>query len=76
MNRSRERMMVVRALSWNRGWKGATKVKMRSRSVGLGENAMKNWESVGDDGVTMIAGRGDFSLARGKERFKGAGIKG
>lgn len=59
--------MVVRALNWKGDWKGATKVKIRSLMVGLGENAMKNWESVGDDGVTMIAGRGDFSLARGKE---------
>jgi len=49
---------------------------MRSRNVGLGENAMKKWESVGDEGVTMIAGSGDFSFARGKDRLRGAGIRG
>ena len=44
----------------------------RSRMVGLGggaRNAMEKWRSSeGDDGVTMIAGRGDFSVTSGRER--------
>jgi len=72
--RSNERMMAVRALNWD--WKGATKMETRSRNVGLGEKAMKNCESVGDEGVTIIAGRDDFSLVRGRDKLRGAGIRG
>jgi len=35
----------------------------------------KSREEQGEDGVTMIAGRCDFSVTRGKERSRGAGIK-
>lgn len=64
---SSDSMRAVRALIWNGDWKY---VEMRSFNVGLGENAMKNCEShsVGDEGVTMMAGNDDFSLASGKDK--------
>jgi hypothetical protein len=34
----------------------------------------KSLEWVGDEGVTMIAGRGDFSVMLSRERSKGAGM--
>ena len=71
----RIRKMVVRAL--NR--KGPVKDWSRSRKDGLGggaRKAMKKGESVaatieGDEGVTIMAGRGDFSVARGKDKSMG-----
>jgi hypothetical protein len=74
----RTRRMVVRALDRN----GPANDWMRSRKDGLAggaRKAMKNGESVaaateGDEGVTMIAGRGDFSVARGRDKSRGAGI--
>lgn len=45
---------------------------MRSRMVGLGggaRNAMeKSWECEGEEGVTMMAGKGDFSVAKGRDK--------
>lgn len=61
-------MMAVRALSDRR---------LRMDGFGSGaRNAMeKSCVETGDDGVTMMAGRGDFSVRDGRERSKGAGIK-
>jgi len=51
----------------------------RSRNEGFGSgarNAMeKSTELLGELGVTMIAGSGDFSSTRGKVRSKGAGMR-
>jgi len=71
--------MVVRGL--NR--RGPVTDSMRSRRDGLGggaRKAMKKGESVaaaidGDEGVTIMAGRGDFSAARGRDKSRGAGIR-
>jgi hypothetical protein len=35
----------------------------------------KSLEWVGEDGVTMMAGRGDFSVRLSRERFRGAGMR-
>jgi hypothetical protein len=60
-------MIIVRALKGTEG-----REDMRSRIVGLGGGARKAIEKsrfeVGDEGVTMIAGRVDFSSTRGRER--------
>jgi len=52
---------------------------IRSRHDGFGfeaRNAMeKSIELLGELGVTMIAGSGDFSSTRGKVRSKGAGMR-
>jgi len=52
---------------------------IRSRIEGFwggARNAIeKSCEDEGEEGVTMMAGRGDFSVARGRDRSKGAGIK-
>lgn len=54
-------------------------VSKRCFREGLGgdaRNAMeKSCEEDGEDGVTMMAGRPDFSVAKGKERSRGAGIR-
>jgi len=59
----------------NRGRREAT----RSRRDGFGfgaRNAMeKSVEPLGELGVTMIAGSGDFSSTKGKVRSKGAGTR-
>lgn len=54
-------MMAVRALSDRR---------LRMDGFGSGaRNAMeKSCVETGDDGVTMMAGRGDFSVRDGRER--------
>jgi len=53
---------------------------MRDRSVGgLGgaRKAMpKSLGCVGDEGVTIIAGRGDFSVMESSERSRGGGRRG
>lgn len=70
-------MMTVRALS-RAGGSNDTKVENRSAREGFGWGAKKaiekSWAEDGDDGVTMMAGKFDFSVARGKERSSGAGI--
>lgn len=62
---------VVRALNWE----GAAYDKTRSSTDDLRGGARKaiakSWEEEGEDGVTMMAGRGDFSVARGRERSLG-----
>lgn len=44
----------------------------RSRMVCLGGGARKaiekSWLWIGDEGVTMMAGKGDFSVMEGRER--------
>lgn len=59
----------------NRGKYGA----IRSRHEGFGpgaRNAMeKSVEPLGELGVTMIAGSGDFSSTKGNVRSKGAGMR-
>jgi len=59
----------------NRGKYEAT----RSRNDGFGSgarNAMeKSTELLGELGVTIIAGSGDFSSTKGKVRSKGAGMR-
>jgi len=79
--------MVVRALKlklnfdwnlvWNLDWMGEVYDVIRSRMFGLGGGARKAMAKSpveeGDEGVTMIAGRGDFSEAKGRERSSGAG---
>jgi len=66
--KNKMRTMAVRALVW----KGATAVAARSKSVGLGGGARKaiekSAEHDGDEGVTMIAGSGDFSSGGEKSR--------
>jgi len=51
----------------------------RSRNEGFGSGARnaieKSVEPLGELGVTMIAGSGDFSLTKGKVRSKGAGMR-
>jgi hypothetical protein len=43
---------------------------------GAARKAMeKSREEEGEHGVTMMAGSGDFSVARGKDRSRGAGIR-
>jgi len=44
-------------------------------SVGARKAMEKSCEEQGEEGVTMIAGRGDFSVMLGRERSRGAGIK-
>jgi len=70
----RRRIRPVRALTGNRDWK---EDEMRSRTEGFSggaRNAMaKSVDDDGDEGVTMIAGRGDFSVRVGSERSSGAG---
>jgi len=50
----------------------------RCRMDGFGGEARKAMEKScvedGEEGVTMMAGRGDFSVARDKDRSRGAGI--
>jgi len=50
----------------------------RCRMDGLGGEARKAIEKScledGEHGVTMMAGRGDFSVARGNDRSRGAGM--
>jgi len=50
----------------------------RCRMDGLGGVQRKAMEKScvedGEQGVTMMAGRGDFSVTRGKDRSRGAGI--
>jgi len=52
---------------------------IRSRNEGFGfgaRNAIeKSVEPLGELGVTMIAGSGDFSSTKGKVRSKGAGMR-
>jgi len=56
----------------------ADEVERRSRMDGFWGAARKAIEKScvddGDEGVTMMAGRWDFSVTRGKERSSGAGI--
>lgn len=63
--------MVVRAFIGKEGLR-ATYDETRSLSVGLGgvaKKAMeKSWEDEGEEGVTMMAGRGDFSVASGNDK--------
>lgn len=65
-------IIVVRTLSWDGIWSGKVYDERRSRMEGFGggaRNAMeKSCEEEGEEGVTMIAGRDDFSVARGSER--------
>jgi hypothetical protein len=48
------------------------RAKNRSKREGLGGGAKKaiekSWDEDGEEGVTMMAGKGDFSVARGSER--------
>lgn len=64
-------MMTVRALK-QKGCVTFVNEERRSRMDGLlggARNAIeKSCEEDGEEGVTMIAGRGDFSVARGRER--------
>jgi hypothetical protein len=64
-------MIVVRALRWTGDLSDAYE-EILSRTEGFGggaKNAMeKSRDEDGDDGVTMIAGNGDFSVASGRER--------
>jgi len=48
---------------------------MEGFSVGARNAIEKSCEEQGEDGVTMIAGRCDFSVMLGRERSRGAGIK-
>jgi len=53
--------------------------KIRSKMERLGGGARnaiaKSRDEAGDDGVTIIAGNGDFSVASGSDRSRGGGIK-
>jgi len=53
--------------------------KRRWRIEDLGGSARnaieKSRVEEGEDGVTMMAGRCDFSVTRGKDRSKGAGMR-
>lgn len=73
IKRNRTMTKNVRALVC----KGAIVVVKRSKRVGFGggaRNAMeKSAEHDGDDGVTIIAGRGDFSS--GGQKSDGAGTR-
>jgi hypothetical protein len=48
------------------------RAEIRSAREGLGAGAKKaiekSWDEDGEEGVTMIAGKGDFSVASGRER--------
>jgi len=71
--------IIVRALRGKEGTLQGAKDESRSLMVGFGRGAKKAIEKsrveVGEDGVTMIAGKDDFSSTRGRERSRGAGIK-
>jgi len=57
-------------------WSLVTNLSKIPGSLGGARNAiLKSCAEEGEDGVTMIAGKGDFSVASGKERSKGAGIR-
>jgi len=64
--------MTVRTLHGNEGSSRDEKDETRSRMVGLEGGARKamekSWVEDGDDGVMMMAGKGDFSATRGRER--------
>ena len=64
--------MVVRTLIGKDKCLLGANEETRSRKVGFGGDAKnaieKSWDEDGDDGVTMIAGSGDFSVTRGRER--------
>lgn len=53
--------------------------EMRSRTLGFVGGARKAIEKscvwMGDEGVTMMAGKGDFSVMEGRERSRGAGMR-
>lgn len=74
-------MMAVRArrLNVDENERLDVKVERRSLIVGLGGGARKAMEkrcsSEGEEGVTMMAGRGDFSDTSGRERSRGAGMR-
>lgn len=63
---------MVRALNGREGALSDGREGNRSRMEGFGGGAKKAIEKSraedGDEGVTMIAGNDDFSVARGKER--------
>jgi hypothetical protein len=51
-------------------------MRCRMERFSIGTKAMQNsWVEQGDEGVTIIAGTGDFSGTRGAERSRGAGIR-
>ena len=64
--------MTVRVRYSKEGSLRDEKDETRSRIVGLEGGARKAIEKSrvedGDDGVTMMAGKGDFSATRGRER--------
>lgn len=78
MKSKRRRRTVVRALSWTAEEEGRAP-RTRSTSVGLVGGAkkamLKSVSWVGEEGVTIIAGRADFSDMSGRERSRGAGIR-
>jgi len=53
--------------------------KRRWQIDGLGGSARnaieKSRVEEGEDGVTMMAGKGDFSVTRGKDKSRGAGMR-
>lgn len=59
--------------------KWLTEDERRSRTLAFGGGARKAIEKscvwMGDEGVTMMAGKGDFSVMEGRERSRGAGIR-
>jgi hypothetical protein len=76
IKKRRARMRKVRR---DRDWvnqelsaKLLTDFTIRSRKVGFGGGARKaiekSWVWMGDEGVTMMAGNGDFSVMEGRER--------
>jgi hypothetical protein len=79
MKMMKKTIIAVRALNWNWVWRGKVNDKKRSRMEGFGGGARKamekSWAEEGEEGVTMIAGREDFSVTRGSERSRGAGIR-
>jgi len=73
--------VVAREKAWSevkRGDRGRYEA-IRSRNDGFGSgarNAMeKSVEHLGELGVTIIAGSGDFSSTKGMVRSKGAGMR-
>jgi len=74
MNMSRRVKSAVLALTES---PKHAKKRVKTESLGGGaRNAIaKSLSPKGEDGVTMIAGKGDFSSTRGLDRSRGGGIK-
>jgi len=78
MKNTRSKKMMVRRRKLGDAKTLADETERRWRIDGFSGAARKAIEKScvddGEEGVTMMAGRGDFSVTRGKERSRGAGI--